>query len=75
MTVDLCDLYFREISLHQSYSCGPDETREAMQLLDSGAIEVASLITHRECLDGVARALERTRSKGEGIKTVIQPWK
>ena len=73
--LDLSELYFKEISLHQSYSCGPDETREAMQLLDEGVIEVNSLITHREGLDGVAQALERTRSKGAGIKTVILPWK
>lgn len=73
--LNLSELYFREISLHQSYSCGPDETREAMSLLDSGEVEVDSLITHRDGLDGVAQALERTRSKGEGIKTVIHPWK
>ena len=73
--LDLCDLYFREISVHQSYSCGPDETREAMQLLESGQVEVDSLITHREGLDGVAQSLERARSKGDGIKTVILPWK
>jgi L-iditol 2-dehydrogenase len=73
--IDLSALYFREISLHQSYSCGPDETREALELLDSGKVEVASLITHRAGLDGVAAALERARGKGDGLKTVILPWK
>jgi L-iditol 2-dehydrogenase len=73
--IDLSALYFKEISLHQSYSCGPDETREALDLLNSGQIEVASLITHRAGLRGVGPALERARSKGEGIKTVILPWK
>jgi L-iditol 2-dehydrogenase len=75
MPVDFSTLYFKEISLHQSYSCGPDETREALELLSRGFIEVESLITHRAGLEGVAAALERAHSKGEGLKTVILPWK
>lgn len=73
--IDLGQLYFKEVSLHQSYSCGPDETREALDLLSKGHIEVESLITHREDLDGVAAALERARGKGDGIKTIVFPWK
>lgn len=73
--IDLSALYFKEISLHQSYSCGPDETREALELLRTGQVEVGSLITHKVGLDGVAAALERARGKGDGLKTVILPWK
>ncbi len=73
--IDLSALYFKEISLHQSYSCGPDETREALELLRTGQVEVDSLITHRAGLDGVAAALERARGKGDGLKTVILPWR
>jgi L-iditol 2-dehydrogenase len=73
--LDLCELYFKEISVHQSYSCGPDETREALDLISKGQIEVDSMITHRAGLDGVAAALERARGKSDGIKTVILPWK
>ena len=74
MPLDLNDLYFKEISLHQSYSCGPDETREALTLLARHQVEVDSLITHRVGLEGVGAALERARGKGEGIKTIIFPW-
>jgi L-iditol 2-dehydrogenase len=73
--VDFATLYFREISLYQSYSCGPDETREALELLTLGYVEVESLITHRAGLDGVAEALERAHAHSEGLKTVILPWK
>ncbi len=75
MGIDLSALYFKEISLHQSYSCGPDETREALELLSTRQVEVTSLITHRVGLQGVAAALERARGKGEGLKTVVLPWK
>ncbi|HEX7117532.1 MAG TPA: alcohol dehydrogenase catalytic domain-containing protein [Longimicrobiales bacterium] len=71
--MDLSALYFREVALLQSYSCGPDETREALELLVAGAVEVATLVTHRAGLDGVAAALERAAGKAAGMKTVILP--
>lgn len=72
--IDLSTLYFREVTLTQSYSCGPDETREAVALLADGQVEVASLVTHRSGLDGVAAALERAAGKAAGLKTVVRPF-
>lgn len=72
LAIDQNHLYFREIALLQSYSCGPDETREALDLLARRRVEVRSLITHRAGLDGVAEGLQRALDK-EGIKTVIRP--
>jgi L-iditol 2-dehydrogenase len=66
-------LYFREVTLTHSYSCGPDETRAALELLTDGRLDVAPLVTHRTGLDGVAAALERARGKGDGLKTIIHP--
>ncbi|HEY8483452.1 MAG TPA: alcohol dehydrogenase catalytic domain-containing protein [Longimicrobiales bacterium] len=73
LCVDQNRLYFREVTLTQSYSCGPDETREALRLLAAGSIETGSLVTHRAGLEGVAEALERAAGKGEGLKTIIYP--
>jgi L-iditol 2-dehydrogenase len=73
LTVDQSALYFREVALLQSYSCGPDETRAALRLLADHRLDVAALVTHRAGLDGVAAALERARGKGDGIKTIIFP--
>jgi L-iditol 2-dehydrogenase len=73
LTIDQSRMYFREITLVQSYSCGPDETREALALLRDGAIDVGGMITHRAGLDGVADALERAKGKGGGLKSVIRP--
>lgn len=74
VALDLSAMYFREVSLHQSYSCGPDETRTALQLLHGGEIKVDGLIAHRENLHGVAAALERAHAHAEGLKSVILPW-
>lgn len=73
LEVDASPLYFREVTLTQSYSCGPDETREALRLIERGEVEVTSLITHRSGLEGVGEALERAQGKAEGIKTVVYP--
>lgn len=73
LTVDQSTLYFREVALLQSYSCGPDETREALKILREGTVRVQELVTHRAGLEGVAEALERARGKGDGLKTIVHP--
>jgi L-iditol 2-dehydrogenase len=73
LTVDQNLLYFGEITLLQSYSCGPDETRESLRLLAERKLTVDALVTHRAGLDGVGLALERARGKGDGLKTIILP--
>src|SRR4051794_32659211 len=51
--LDLGELYFREISLVPSYSCGPTDTREAYDLLRQGQVRVERLVTHRFSLDNI----------------------
>jgi len=72
LSLDQSALYFREIELLQSYSCGPDETRRSLALLAEGAVATAPLVTHRAGLEGVQDALERAHG-ADGIKTVIYP--
>jgi L-iditol 2-dehydrogenase len=72
LTIDQSSLYFREVTLAQSYSCGPDETRQSLAWLADGTLDPRPLITDTAGLDGVAAALERTRAK-VGIKSIIRP--
>ncbi len=67
------DLYFKEVSLIHSYSAGPVETREALDLLQEGELDVESLITHRFGLEGVAEALQLARQYGESLRAVVYP--
>ena len=39
-------LYFNEIRLTPSYSCGPNDTREALQLIPQGDVEVWARLRH-----------------------------
>jgi L-iditol 2-dehydrogenase len=65
------DLYFREVSLVPSYSCGPDDTREALELLASRRVAVADLVTHRFPVDRAADAFARARDPNDSVKVVI----
>jgi L-iditol 2-dehydrogenase len=70
-TLDFCDLYFREISLVPSYSCGPQDTRRAYGLLRTGAVDVSPLITHRFPIDEIQRAYNTAKSGGDVLKVLV----
>ena len=69
--MDLNDLYFREISLIPSYSCGPQETRRAHDLLRRGAVDVAPLITHSFSIDRVQEAYDTAKGGGKALKVMV----
>jgi len=64
------DLYFNETRLVPSYSCGPDETREALSLVDRGVINAAELVTHRFPLAQITEAFA-TAQKPEALKVIV----
>lgn len=67
------DLYFNEVTLTHSYSAGPADTREALDLLSDGSIDVERLVTHRFGLEGVGEALRLVRQHGEALRSVVYP--
>ena len=67
------DLYFKEVTIAHSYSAGPIETREALEMIAAGQIEVEDLVTHRFGLDGVGEALQMAKQADEGLRSVIYP--
>jgi len=71
LTLSSYELYFREVSLVPSYSCGPGDTREALELLDSGRVRVADLITHRFPIARAAEAFERARDPEGSVKVMV----
>jgi L-iditol 2-dehydrogenase len=69
--LDLGELYFREVSLTPSYSCGPEDTRLAYDLLRAGRVRPGPLITHRFPLEEVQTAYDTARRGGAAIKVVV----
>ncbi len=66
-------LFFQEITLRTSYSAGPYETRQALDLLRSRRIRSESLITHRFALQDAAQAFQLVAKPGDALKIVIVP--
>jgi L-iditol 2-dehydrogenase len=64
------DLYFNETRLVPSYSCGPDDTRQALELVKRGVINARELVTHRFPLARIAEAYEQAQ-KPEALKVVV----
>jgi L-iditol 2-dehydrogenase len=73
MAVDVCDLLFSEKSLVSTYSCGPDDTRFALDLIRDRRIVTETLVTHRFGLEEVGTAMRLAASTGESLKVVIVP--
>lgn len=65
------DIYFKDINIITSYSCGPDDTKEALDLIAGGAINAAKLITHRFPLEQASDAFELTAKAKDSLKVLV----
>jgi L-iditol 2-dehydrogenase len=69
--LDLGGLYFRDVSLIPSYSCGPTDTRAAYDLIREGRVRPRDFITHRFPLEAVQEAFDVARRGGPAIKVIV----
>ncbi|MDA8077914.1 MAG: alcohol dehydrogenase catalytic domain-containing protein [Nitrospiraceae bacterium] len=71
LTVDPNHLYFNDISIVTSYSCGPADTADAGELIQKGVVSADRIVTHRFPLEGTAEAFRLTSRAGESLKSLI----
>ena len=71
-TVRPYDIQHRELRILGSF-IGCDQFPRALQMLQSGALRLSGLITHRTGLDGLAGAIAELAS-GRGAKGMCYPW-
>jgi L-iditol 2-dehydrogenase len=64
------DLYFNETRLVPSYSCGPDDTREALELVRQGVLQANELVTHRFPLTRISEAYKQAQHPSS-LKVVV----
>jgi L-iditol 2-dehydrogenase len=64
------DLYFNETRLVPSYSSGPEDTRQALELVASGVLSSKELVTHHFPLVEITAAYEQAQ-KPESLKVVV----
>lgn len=71
LTVNPYHLYFDEINLVPSYSCGPDDTREALDLIRSGVVNAEKMVTHRFPIEQTAEAFRLATQARDSLKVLI----
>ena len=65
-------LYVGEVDVCASYSAGPGDMRAALELIATGRVDPAPLITHRLPLQRTGEALELARTGG-AVKALVLP--
>ena len=64
-------LYFNEVNLVCSYSCGPDETRQALKLIEQGVVTAEKLVTHRYPIDRIEEAFNVVCEVKNSLKILV----
>lgn len=71
LTVDPNQIYFHDVSILTSYSCGPDEILEAYGFIRRRIVTAEKLVTHRFPIHHTAEAFRLTAEAGDSLKAVI----
>jgi L-iditol 2-dehydrogenase len=71
LALDTHDFYFREIRLVPSYSCGPVETRTALDLVARGVVRAEHVVTHRFPLEEAGLAYRAAAQDRTVVKAMV----
>jgi L-iditol 2-dehydrogenase len=70
LAVDMNRIHYDEIVLTGSFGFGPEEFRSALDLIATGKLDVAGLVTSSVPLDQAMEAIEKM-ARHQGIKTIV----
>lgn len=71
LSIDPNEIYFRDINIITSYSCGPDDTIKAMGFIERGIVSACKLVTHRFSIDETEKAFRLTARAKDSLKCII----
>jgi L-iditol 2-dehydrogenase len=71
LSIDPNELYFKDINIVTSYSCGPPDTAEALVLIETEVVTAEKLVTHRFPIEKTAEAYRLTAGAGDSLKCLI----
>jgi len=71
LTIDPNYLYFRDINIVTSYSCGPEDTKKALSFIEKGVISAEKLVTHRFNIDETKLAYRTVAQARNSLKVLI----
>ena len=70
--IDMSVVYSKEISIVTTYAASDTDTRDALELISSGRVDVKSLITHKYSLEDSQKAFEHAKSGENAMKIIIE---
>jgi len=68
----LFDLWNRQVTLVSTYAAAPRDLSEALDLLDSGVIDVEDMITHRLPLEEAQRGFSLVDRARDSLKVILE---
>lgn len=71
LNLDISNVYSKEITLFTSYAASDADTKVALELIDSGKIDVKKLITHRYQISDAPKAFEHAHNGVDSMKIII----
>jgi len=71
LTIEPNELYFKDISLITSYSAGPTDTADALELIESGIVRAEILVTHRFGIEDAEKAYRLTAEARDSLKCLV----
>lgn len=71
LSFDPNDFYFKDLTLTASYSCGPDDTREALGFIEGKIVSAEKLVTHRFPIEQAAEAYRLTVEARDSLKCLV----
>jgi len=72
VSLDVSQLFLREVSFESSYSTSETEMRVALELIAAGKVHPSTLITHRLPLERVTEAIGLAESGKDAVKVIVQ---
>ena len=69
--INMSNVYSKEITITTTYAASDDDTKNALELIASGTIDVKSLITHKYSLEDSQKAFEHAKTGDNAMKIII----
>jgi L-iditol 2-dehydrogenase len=73
IAVDFNPFWRNDVSLRTCYGAAPLDSRQALELLRRGTVQVQDMITHRFGLDEIGEAFRTAAHPGDCLKVLIEP--
>jgi len=73
VSIDLNDLWSRQVTLTTTYAATPTDIATALELIKAGSIQVREMVTHRLGLAETGIGFRIVADAGESLKVVVEP--